>query len=89
LRRCTGRAGVPPGRRRRRAVEAVYDTVLSFAARGQRRLVKTWDWTSSVTLDGGIVNVGGFGERGLQILAFSPAVRHGALGVCPTWQPGE
>ena len=73
--------------RRRTAVEAVYDTLLYFGARHKRLLEKTWDWTKSRTIDGGYLNVGGFGPTGLQILSFSRAVRHGALGVCPTRQP--
>lgn len=69
---------------RRTAVEAVYDTVLHFAAGRGRLLERTWDWTRSRTLDGGLLNVGGFGPQGLQILSYSPGIRHGALGVCPT-----
>jgi hypothetical protein len=72
--------------RRRSAAEAVYDTLLYFGARHVRLLDKTWDWTKSRTIDGGYLNVGGFGPAGLQILSFSRAVRHGALGVCPTRQ---
>ena len=70
--------------RRRTAVEAAYDTLLHFGARHARLLEKTWDWTKSRTVDGGYLNVGGFGPAGLQILSFSRAVRHAALGVCPT-----
>jgi hypothetical protein len=70
--------------RRRTAVEAVYDTLLYFAARGIRLLENTWDWSGSRTVDGGYLNVGGFGDKGMQILSYSTAVRHGALGVCPT-----
>jgi len=72
--------------RRRTAVEAVYDTLLHFGARHARLLQTTWDWTKSRTIDGGYLNVGGFGTAGLQILSFSRAVRHGSLGVCPTRQ---
>lgn len=76
--------GVPPATiRRRSAVEAVYDTVLYHAARGVRLLEKTWDWSSSRTVDGGYLNVGGFSPRGVQVLSFSRAIRHGGLGVCP------
>ncbi len=73
--------------RRRTAVEAVYDTLLYLAARKTRLLQRTWDWSSSATLDGGYLNVGGFADHGMEILSFSRAVRHGQLGVCPTWQP--
>lgn len=75
------------GVRRRTAVEAVFDTVVVFAARGEHLLENTWDWTSSETVDGGYLNVGGFGTKGMQILSFSAAVRHGALGICPTRGP--
>jgi hypothetical protein len=74
-------AGIP---RRRSAVEAVYDTLLYFRTRGVRLLEKTWDWSASLTVDGGYLNIGGFGTNGLQILSYSRACRHGALGVCPT-----
>jgi len=77
--------GVPAATvRRRSAVEAVYDTVLYYAARGVRLLEKTWDWSSSRTIDWGYLNVGGFSSRGVQILSFSQAIRHDGLGVCPT-----
>lgn len=69
--------------RRRRAVEIVYDLILLWKIRGERLLEKQWDWSTSRTVDRGIVNVGGFGLRGMEILAYSAAVRHGALGVCP------
>lgn len=75
--------------RRRTAVEAVYDTLLAFAANGERLLEKTWDWTSSKTDDRGYLNIGGFGSKGLQVLSFSTAVRHGALGICPTREPAR
>jgi hypothetical protein len=76
-----------PGARRRLAVEAVYDTVLYFAARGERLLSQSWDWSASKTSDGGLLNVGGFGPGGMQVLSFSRAVRHNRLGLCPTRQP--
>jgi hypothetical protein len=72
--------------RRRTAVEGVYDTLLCFLARGIRLLERSWDWSDSATLDGGFLNVGGFGPAGMQILSFSRAIRHGRLGVCPTYQ---
>jgi len=74
--------------RRRSAVEIVYDTLLYFGARDTRLLQHTWDWSDSPTLDGGLLNVGGFGPTGLQILSYSKAVRHGGLSLCPTRQPG-
>ncbi len=70
--------------RRRTATEAVFDTVVAFVSRGERFLEKSWDWTSSETVDGGYLNIGGFGPKGMQALSFSGAVRHGALGICPT-----
>jgi len=75
--------------RRRSAIETVYDTVLYFAARDVRLLESTWDWSDSRTVDGGYLNVGGFGSGGMQILSYSTAVRHGSLGVCPTRQRCE
>lgn len=72
--------------RRRLGIEAVYDTLLYFVTRNVRLLANTWDWSSSRTLDGGYLNIGGFGASGMQILSFSRAVRHGGLGICPTWQ---
>ncbi len=75
--------------RRRSAVEAVYDTVLYFAARGVRLLENTWDWSATRTIDGGYLNIGGFGDKGMQVLSYSTAVRHGGLGVCPTRQHSE
>ncbi len=75
--------------RRRSAVEAVYDTLLYFVVRKVRLLTQSWDWSGSQTIDGGYLNVGGFGDRGMQILSFSRAVRHGGLGVCPARQQPE
>ncbi len=74
--------------RRRSAVETVYDTLLYLGARGTRLLENTWDWSGSRTIDGGYLNVGGFGARGIQILSFSRPVRHGNLGVCPMRRRG-
>jgi len=79
------RLGLPPGAVcRRQAVEIVYDLVLYHEARAERLLAESWDWSASRTLDGGYLNVGGFGTNGMQILCYSTAVRHGALGVCPS-----
>ena len=75
--------------RRRSGVEAVYDTLLYFVVRKVRLLTRSWDWSGSRTIDGGYLNVGGFGDRGMQILSFSRAVRHGGLGVCPTRQHAD
>lgn len=82
--------GAPAGTvRRRSAVEAVYDALLYFVVRKVRLLAQSWDWSGSQTIDGGYLNIGGFGNNGMQILSFSRAVRHGGLGVCPTrQQPG-
>jgi len=73
--------------RRRTAVEAAYDTLAVHHATGERLLARSWDWTSSRTVDGGLLNVGHFDERGMQILSFSFGVRHGQLGVCPNIDP--
>jgi hypothetical protein len=72
--------------RRRTAVEIVYDTLLYFTTRKVRLLEKTWDWSATRTVDGGYLNAGGFATNGMQVLSYSRAVRHGALGVCPTRQ---
>ena len=72
--------------RRRSGVEVVYDTLLYYTARQRRLLERTWDWSATRTGDGGYLNVGGFGSSGLQVLSFSRAIRHGALGLCPNWQ---
>ncbi|HUI24771.1 MAG TPA: hypothetical protein VL403_01705 [Candidatus Kryptonia bacterium] len=88
LARYATQLGVPPSRvRRRSAVEIAYDLILYRAARGERLLADTWDWSNSLTVDAGYLNIGGFGKDGMQILSYSPAVRHGALGVCPARLP--
>jgi hypothetical protein len=73
--------------RRRTAIEIVYDLIVYHAARGERLLAEAWDWSTTGTLDAGYLNVGGFGASGMQILSYSSAVRHGALGVCPVRTP--
>jgi len=72
------------GWRRRSAVEIAFDCLAVAAARGVRLLERAWDWSSTATEDGGFVNVGGFSAAGLDVLSYSRAVKHGALGVCPT-----
>jgi hypothetical protein len=84
VQRFAGSLGAPA--RRRSAVEGVYDTLLCFLTRGVRLLERSWDWSNSATVDGGFLNVGGFSPTGMQILSFSRAIRHGQLGVCPTYQ---
>ena len=71
--------------RRRTAVEIVYDTLLYAASRGERLLETDWDWSSTMTLDGGVVTAGQFDEAGLRLLAYSKAVRFDSLGVCGTF----
>lgn len=73
------------GARRRTAVEAAFDTVLYEVCRRQRLLATAYDWTSSRTVDGGYLYVGGTQPNGLTLVGFSAAVRHAALGLCPTW----
>lgn len=70
--------------RRRRAVEIAFDCLVVAVANRVRLLASTWDWSSTAAADGGLVNVGGFSDRGLDVLSYSKAVKHGALGVCPT-----
>ncbi|MBY0274402.1 hypothetical protein K2Z84_03600 [Candidatus Binatia bacterium] len=77
------RAGELPWRRRR-AAEIAFDTLAYLAARGKRLLGERWDWSSTHSHDGALVNVGGFGDKGLDVLSYSKAVKHGALGICPT-----
>ncbi|MEW6272103.1 MAG: hypothetical protein AB1689_22705 [Thermodesulfobacteriota bacterium] len=77
------RAGATPWRRRR-AAEIAFDTLAFAAARRTRLLADRWDWSSTSSLDGGLLNVGGFKESGLEVLSYSRAVKHGALGICPT-----
>lgn len=75
-------AGLPW--RRRRAPEIVFDVLAYAAARGTRLLADRWDWSSTQSHDGGLLNVGRFGQTGLDVLSYSKAVKHGALGICPT-----
>jgi hypothetical protein len=78
------RLGMPTSRARRRtAVDAAYDLALAFAGGKRRLLATTWDWTRTETTDGAFVTVGSFGPGGLQILAYSAAVRFASLGMCP------
>lgn len=73
--------------RRRTAVEAVFDSVAFFAVHQRRLLAQSWDWTSTATEDRGILQVGGFGAEGLEVIGYSPGIRHGQLGACWTRQP--
>lgn len=77
-------AGLPPARRppRRSAVEMVWDTLAWYRARGERLLADAWDWSRSGSTDAGYAAVGDFGTDGLRVIAYSPAVRFGTLGVC-------
>jgi hypothetical protein len=68
--------------RRRSAVEIAYDTLLWHRLRGERLLADAWDWSSTPSSDNGYVAVGGFGDDGLGVIAYSRAVRFGTLGVC-------
>jgi hypothetical protein len=77
------RAGTLPWRRRR-APEIAFDVLAYAAARGTRLLADRWDWSSTQSHDGGLVNLGNFGDAGLDVLSYSKAVKHGALGICPT-----
>lgn len=73
--------------RRRTAIEAVFDTVVFFAVHRRRLLEHSWDWTSTATEDRGLLQVGGFGAEGLEVIGYSPGIRHGQLGACWTRQP--
>jgi hypothetical protein len=70
--------------RRRRAVEIAFDCLAVAAARRVRLLEAAWDWSSTPSADGGLLNLGGFTDAGIDVLSYSKAVKHGALGVCPT-----
>jgi len=70
--------------RRRRAAEIAFDVLAYAAARGTRLLEDRWDWSSTRSHDGGLLNVGRYVEAGLDVLSYSEAVKHGALGICPT-----
>ena len=70
--------------RRRRAAEIAFDCLVVAKARDLRLLERFWDWSTTASEDGGFVNVGGFTAKGLEVLSYSPAVKHGALGICPT-----
>ncbi|MFM8410510.1 MAG: hypothetical protein ACKOCT_09560 [Alphaproteobacteria bacterium] len=76
------RAGSTPWRRRR-AVEIAYDCFVAAAA-GGRMLERAWDWSDSRSTDGGLLTLGGFGPTGMDVIAYSRAVKHDALGICPT-----
>jgi len=77
-------AGLPHGARavRRSAVEIVYDTLVWHGVHGERLLADAWDWSRSASTDGGFAAVGAFAPTGLRVVAYSPAVRFGSLGVC-------
>ena len=70
--------------RRRRAIEAVFDTLAFAHARGIALLAESFDWTTTPTVDGGLVTVGGFGAGVLDVIAYSAPVKHGWLGSVPT-----
>jgi hypothetical protein len=75
-------AGLPW--RRRRAVEAAFDTIAFAQARGKALLAKSFDWTTTPSADGGLVTVGGFEAGVLDVVAYSAPVKHGWLGSVPT-----
>lgn len=87
LRQYAKQRNAPAGFRRRSAIEIAFDTIAVQRVRRERLLAVTWDWSSSRTLDGGYVNLGRFNEEGLQVFSYSPAVRHGQLGLCPNRDP--
>ena len=76
------RAGTDPWRRRR-SVEIAFDCFAAVAG-GERLLERAWDWSGSPSTDGGLLTLGGFGATGLEVIAYSRAVKHDALGICPT-----
>lgn len=76
--------GAPGCFRRRSGIEIAFDLIVYQRARATRLLSKSWDWSSSRTIDGGFLNIGRFNDAGMQVFSYSRAVRHGQLGVCPT-----
>ena len=68
--------------RRRSAIEIVYDTLLFHRARGLRLLERAWDWSDTMSADGGYMTAGEFTDAGLQVIGYSGAVRFGTLGIC-------
>ena len=83
----SGQRGAPGRFRRRTVIEIAFDLILYQRARAKRLLSKSWDWSSSRTLDGGFLNIGRFNDAGMQVFSYSRAVRHGQLGVCPNHDP--
>jgi len=71
------------GWRRRRAVEIAFDCFAALDG-GDRLLERAWDWSGTASTDGGLLTLGGFGPQGLEVIAYSRAVKHDALGICPT-----
>lgn len=81
--------GAPGDFRRRTGIEIAFDLILYYRARDQKLLSKSWDWSSTRTLDGGFLNIGRFNDAGMQVFSYSRAVRHGQLGVCPNRGPNR
>lgn len=69
------------GERRREAVEAVWDLLLSYAVTGQKHLTQKADWTNSLTSDQGRVLVN-WDSGGLLVLYWDPGDPHPYIGVC-------
>lgn len=87
LRQFADRQGWGDRVRRRTAIEIAFDLVVFRELRGERLLPDRWDWSSTPSVDGGLINAGNFTDNGMQVLAYSPGIRHGALGVCANVDP--
>lgn len=67
---------------RRTFVEVLYDQlVMSRTIGAYPDLTGTYDWTSSLSSDGGLVLCGYFGAEGADVGRWEPVVRSGPLGV--------
>jgi hypothetical protein len=82
LTRHAAELGIAGGLRRRSAIAIVYDTILFARVHGVRLLEHAWDWSDTLTADGGIVTAGELSADGLRVLGYSRAVRFGTLGIC-------
>lgn len=69
------------GEHRREAVEAVWDSLLYYAATGEKILEDRWDWTNSLTSVQRRVFVY-WGSAGLSVSGWNPGIPDPSFGVC-------
>lgn len=67
---------------RERAVEVKQSVVVPFLENGERRLENQFTWTNSRTSDGGLVSLGRFDPRGLDVGGWDPGFGRPCIGVC-------